>query len=109
MTLNQALIQVLPYLNLILVILLIGMFIRMFMREAHEKIYVLPWKLLFAAVLIFVIEEIMTVLRHAGVIDYPYLIVHGFFEMGMVTLFLYMVLIQKEHIIEKGYHKNVKK
>ena len=109
MNFNLALIQVLPYLNMVLVILVIGFFIRMFMRESHGKIFVLPWKLLFTAVLLFVLEEVLTILLHAGVITCihggNYLIYNGFLEMAMVTLFIYMLLIQREHVIQKGYKK----
>jgi len=109
MNINLALTQVLPILNIVLSIVLVGVFIRMFMREFHTKIFVLPWKLLFVALLIFVVEEILTILRHSGLINFihegNYLVYNGFLEMGMATLLFYMLLIQKEHVVEKGYHK----
>lgn len=95
------------YLNLFLVTLVIIWFIRMFRREAHEKVYKLPWVLLFIGILIFVLETVLTILRHTGLITFihegNYLVYNGFFEMGIITLFTYMLLLQREHVKKEGF------
>lgn len=101
MNIGNVLTAILPKLNLVLVVILIILFIRMFMRKQTGKTFFLPWKLLFVALVIFIVEELLTVLRFAGVINYPHLLINGFFEMGMVTLFIYMLLLQKEWVIKK--------
>jgi hypothetical protein len=104
MALNEGLSIVFPYVNLLLVIVVIALFIRMFVREAHAHVYLIPWKLLFAGVIIFVVEQVLTVLRQAGVINIPgHGIVNGLFEIVIITLFIYMLLLQREHIIAEGY------
>ena len=107
MVIGGFLIKPVTYLNLILVIIVIFLFIKMFLRKSHKKIYLKPWVLLFIGVLIFVLEEILTVLRHSGIIKFinesNYLIYNGFFEMAIITSFIYMLLLQKEHVKNEGY------
>jgi len=82
-----------PYYNLALVIVVIGLFVRLF--KSKNKEINKPWKFLFAALLIYVVEEVLTVLRAASIVKVPRY-VNGFFEMGMVSLFIYMLLKQKQ-------------
>lgn len=101
MNLADALTNVLPNLNLALVVVLLILFVKMLMRKPTEKIFFLPWKLLFVALVIFVVEELLTALRFAGMIDYPHMLINGFFEMAIITLFIYMLLLQKEWVVKK--------
>ncbi len=98
-----------PYYNLALVITVIILFIYMFILPNKKRIYDKPWKFIFLAILIFVVEELMTVLKSLGIISFPH-IIFAFFEMAMISLFIYMVLLQKEYIDnEKSMVKLIKK
>jgi len=92
-TLTLALAQVAPYYNLGLVVVAMYLFITLF-RIKGKGVYMLPWKLLFAGVVIFIIEELITILRAARFIDIPAHI-NGFFELAIIFLFIYMLLLQK--------------
>jgi hypothetical protein len=61
------------------------------------RIYYEPWKFIFFALIIFIIEEVMTILEASGAITFPR-ILFAFFEMAIITLFVYSCLIQKESI-----------
>jgi len=82
-----------PYYNLALVALVLFLFWK-FLRM-RTKLYKLPWKLLFAAVLVFVLEEIITIL---GILPESARFILGIFELGIIILFIYMLLLQKEYI-----------
>lgn len=86
-----------PYYNLALVVVVIALFIYFFVIPNKHKIYDLPWKLLFFAIMVFIVEEVMTVLEALGVIAFPS-ITFAFFEMVMISIFIYMCLLQKERI-----------
>jgi hypothetical protein len=85
-----------PYYNLALVIVAVFLFIRLF-KVKKPKSYLLPWKYLFAALILFIIEEIITVLNSLNIISFPH-VTFAFFELGMITLFIYMLLLQKQHL-----------
>ena len=85
-----------PYYNLALVVIVILLFIRLFKIDDKNN-YTKPWKLLFFAISIFVLEEILTVLKNAGIITIPR-IANAFFEMIIISLFIYMLLLQKEYV-----------
>ncbi len=85
-----------PYYNLALVVIVILLFVRLF-KTNNKNSYIKPWKLLFFAILVFVMEEIFTVLKNAAVIEIPR-ITNAFFEMMIISLFIYMLLLQKEYV-----------
>jgi hypothetical protein len=85
-----------PYYNMVLVIIVILLFIKLF-RTPNKKIFLLPWKFLFIAILIYVIEQILTIIEITKGIIFPP-IIFPIFETIIITLFIYMLLIQKEHI-----------
>ena len=95
-TLAECIGKVAPYYNLVLVALVIIMFITLF-KKKHEHYYHLPWKLLFIGVLIFVAETALTIMEGLGVIDEPSLVA-PFMEMVIITLFIYMLLMQREYV-----------
>lgn len=95
MTLTACLGIVAPYYNLVLVLIVVALFIGLF-RTKNEKINK-PWKFLFIAVLIYILEEILTVLRAAGLPSLPR-VFNGLFEMCMLSLFIYTLLLQKEAV-----------
>ena len=92
----MALGMVAPVYNLVMAIIVIYLFVRLF-QMPNRLVYVKPWKMLFAAFVIYLFEEIFTVLRKVGVLDFPQF-VNGLFEMVMIALFIYMLLLQKEYI-----------
>lgn len=96
MTLGESIRLVAPIYNLVLVAIVIVMFIILF-KNAKKSYFVKPWKFLFYIILLFVFEEIMTVLIHLNVIDYPR-IIHAGIEMLMVSFFIYALLSQTEYI-----------
>jgi hypothetical protein len=87
-----------PYYNLVLVVVLFVLFLKLFSTPAKGKhVYQYPWTLIFVALVIFIIEEILTVLRTAGLLNIPAHI-NGFFELGIIILFIYALLLQKDWI-----------
>ncbi len=95
-TLGTALGFVAPFYNLGLVIVAIILFIWLF-KLTNRKVYQKPWRLVFVGVLIFVVEEAMTVLRSLGAITFPPAI-FPFFEMIILGLFIYTLLLQKQYV-----------
>jgi len=88
-----------PYYNLGFVAIAIYLFIKLFRTHARRKsrVYITPWVFVFAAVSIFIVEEIFTILRTVGVLNIP-IHINGFFELVIVSLFIYGLLLQKEYI-----------
>ncbi|MBI2128674.1 hypothetical protein HYU07_00395 [Candidatus Woesearchaeota archaeon] len=101
MGIYESIALVAPLYNLAFVTILLVLFYNLF-RIPNKLIFQKPWQLLFIVVLIFVVEEIMTVLRSLGVFSFPSFI-FPIFEMVMIALFIYMVLLQKEYV--KGLKK----
>ena len=85
-----------PYYNLALVIIVIILFIKLF-KTPNKKTYLRPWKLLFAALLVYVGEEIITVLNMANLITEPN-VIFPLIETIIITLFIYVLLLQKENL-----------
>lgn len=86
-----------PYYSLALVVILVVLFIYLFRIPSKGKVYDEPWKFLFFGLVIFIIEEIMTVLGFQGIIEFPR-VLFAFFELAMIGSFIYMCLLQKEHL-----------
>ena len=87
-----------PLYNLALVGIVIYLFIKLFMvRSKNKKVYLVPWKLLFLSVVVYIIEQVLTVLRQAEWIVIPAHI-NGFFELGIISIFIYVLLLQKQHL-----------
>jgi hypothetical protein len=97
MSLGLSLAQAAPLYNLGLVIIVIWLFIKLFNTPIRDRrVHLMPWKLLFFAVIVFVIEEILTVLRQMEIINIP-IHINGFFEFVIICIFIYTLLLQKEH------------
>lgn len=101
MGIYESIAVVAPLYNLAFVVILLVLFYNL-LRIPNKLIFQKPWQLLFIVVIIFVAEEIMTVLRSFNIISFPSFI-FPIFEMAMVALFIYMVLLQKEYV--KGLKK----
>jgi hypothetical protein len=98
MTLGLEVSHVAPLYNLGLVIIVLWLFtILVSIKVRDKRVYMTPWKLLFFAVIVFVIEEVLTVLRMQEIIDIPRHI-NGFFELIIISTFIYALLLQKERM-----------
>ena len=88
-----------PYYNLALVVVVIALFFKLFSLK-NKGLFMEPWRLLFVALIIFVVEEVLTVLSFAGVLSYPR-ILNAVFEFIIIIIFIYMLLVQKEYVDRK--------
>ena len=88
--------MVAPFYNLVFVLIVIALFIKLFSLP-NKKVYILPWKLLFCAIIFYLIEEALTVLAILFNFTIPR-IVAPLLEMAIISLFIYMVLLQKEYV-----------
>lgn len=88
-----------PYYNLILVVIVILLFIKLF-KTPNKKVFITPWNLLFFGVIIYVFEQVIAVLELGGVITVSKLL-YPFLEMVIISFFIYMLLIQKNYLKSK--------
>lgn len=91
--------MVAPMYNLVLAAIVFYLFLKLFSLP-NRLVYVKPWKVLFAAFLVYLVEEIFTVFRKIGVANIP-TIFNGLFEMIIISLFIYMLFLQKEYVKER--------
>jgi uncharacterized membrane protein len=102
-TISEAVNLAAPYYNLALVVIVLVLFIRLFRtRPTGLDIFMKPWYVLFAVIMVYIVEEVTTVLRAAGLIPLENVYINGFFELIIVSLLIYMMLIQKEHLKKTG-------
>ena len=99
-----------PYYNIIFVVIILFLFMKLF-SVPNKKIYLLPWQLLFLAIIIYIIEEILTIFYYAGIFQIPR-IFNAVFEFLIITIFTYALLMQQEYLkkarMEKKKGKNAK-
>ena len=88
-----------PYYNLVLVLIILPLFIRL-LHIKSKVVNPKPWRLLFASLLVYIIEEILTILNSMNVVSSPRILT-PFFEMVIITLFIYMLLSQREIVAKK--------
>lgn len=96
MTFTECLGLIAPYYNLVLVAIVIVLFIKLFTKK-ERGIYKTPWYFLFVAIMLYVIEEGMTVMASMGLLEIPNSL-FPILEMIMISLFIYMLLLQKEYL-----------
>ena len=89
-----------PIYNLVLVIIVIVLFVKLIRAQAYQDVFLTPWKLVFAGVLIFVAESVITVVRNLGGTGITRHI-NGFFELAIVILFIHALLLQKDYLSKK--------
>ncbi len=87
-----------PFYNLALAIIVLLLFIKLFLSP-NKKIYVEPWKWLFYAFLIYILEELLTVFDASGIS--VNLLVYPMLETLIISCFIYMLLLQREYISRK--------
>ena len=85
-----------PFYNLLLVLIALLMFMRLFNLK-NKNVYMLPWQLLFLAVVVFIIEEILTVFYISNILMIPR-IYNAVFEFVIISIFIYLLLKQKEYL-----------
>ena len=86
-----------PYYNLAMVAVVVWLFTVLFKTEPKAKVFLFPWKLLFFAVIVYILEEVVTVLRGVGAIDIP-IHINALFELVVIAVFIYALLLQKEFV-----------
>jgi hypothetical protein len=75
------------------------------LRRKNKNVFIKPWKYLFAAVSIFVLEEAITIFKVFGYIS-DAIIPRWFnavFELIIVALFVYMLIEQINHVGKNYY------
>ncbi|MBI4143822.1 hypothetical protein HY486_01075 [Candidatus Woesearchaeota archaeon] len=87
-----------PIYNLFLVVIVIILFIKLFRAQAINDVYLTPWKLVFTGLCIFILETIITIARNVLTKGVPGRHINGYFELAIVILFLYALLLQHEHM-----------
>lgn len=97
MTVAEALTIAGPYYNLAFAIIVLFLFGKLFTGYTGKKAFLRPWYFLFAAVIIFILEEVITVLRASQVLDIT-IYINGFFELAIISLFIYTLMILREHV-----------
>ena len=98
MSLETSLAQAAPIYNLGFVIIIILLFIKLFQTPIKDRrVYLKPWKIIFFAIIVFIVEEGLTVLRMADIITPP-IYTYGLFEILIICTFIYMLLLQKERL-----------
>lgn len=86
-----------PIYNLALVLIATYLFIKLFKTHSKKYVNLISWKLIFVALLVFVAEEVLTILRTFDIINIP-IHINGFFELFMIITFIYALLTLKENI-----------
>lgn len=94
-TISTCLQIVAPFYNLALVVILVILFIKLFTLKS-KKVFIKPWKFIFIALLVYVVEESINILESMNVIPINAL-VYPIFELIIITLFIYMLLLQKQY------------
>ena len=85
-----------PLYNLVLVVLVVMLFIKLLSLK-NKGVYIIPWRLLFFALCVYIIEEILAVMDIMNVVDIPDL-VFPLLETIMVSAFIYLILLQREYL-----------
>lgn len=98
MSLALSFAAVAPLYNLAFVAIAVCLFITLFRTPVKSrKAYVKPWIYIFCALMVFLVEEILTVLRAHDIINIP-IHINGFFELMIIIFFIYALLLQKEEM-----------
>ncbi len=108
MSISQCLGQVSGIYNLVLIIIIMVIFYK-FLKMPSKVIYKTPFVVLFAALLVYILEELFNVLDKLALFSIP-LFMYPLFEMIIITSFIYMLLLQKDYLKQKTTtQKSIKK
>lgn len=95
---TQALGLIAPYYNLAFVFVAVILFIKLFRIYKETRIgYIKPWVFVFLAMCVYIAEAVFTVVRSAGIFHLPHH-VNGYFELIIISLFIYALLLKREQI-----------
>lgn len=95
---GQALALAAPLYNLGMVVIAFLLFLKLFKTHPPgREIFLKPWYVMFGAMMVFVVEEVITVLRQLGLVTIPHHI-NGFFELVIVSLIIYTLLAQRDWV-----------
>ena len=86
-----------PYYNLAMVLVVVFLFTKLFKTEPKAKVYLFPWILIFVALMVYILEEIITIFRAAGLVDIP-IHINAFFELVIIATFIYALLSQRDYV-----------
>lgn len=89
--------MVAPYYNMLFVLIAVGLFIILF-RTRNDTVFMKPWYLFFVCLMLFVCEEVLTIVRAAGYLQFIPQFTNAFWELGIITIFIYIALIQREYV-----------
>jgi hypothetical protein len=84
------------YYNLALVVLVLILYLSLLKLPAG-KVFILPWKYIFLSLLVYVIEQVLSILNTTGVMPVDPL-VFPMLEFVIITIFIYTLLTLREHI-----------
>ncbi len=93
--------RVAPYYDLALTLTAFYLFIKLFRTKKAKtvkKFFMAPWYLIFAGNAVHIFEEGFTVLRYYVWMPFIPPHVNGFFELLIISLFIYALLLQKEYL-----------
>ena len=96
--------KIAPIYNVAFSIIVFYLLLKLISMKRHNKnVFIKPWYLLFAAISVFVLEEIFTILKFFGFVTEAVLPrwFNAVFELIMVVLFIYMLFMQINHISEE--------
>ncbi|HIH37579.1 hypothetical protein J4460_06145 [Candidatus Woesearchaeota archaeon] len=91
--------MVAPMYNAILAAICFVLFIRLF--KNHDTFHSKPWKFVFYALVLFIIETIITLIRQVGIFDTPRWIL-ALMEMAMILFIINAILVQMDHMKKFG-------
>ncbi len=107
--LYNAFAMVAPFYNLGLVVIALFLFWVLFRTSKERKgVFIKPWAIILIAVGFFILESALTILRNNDVITSIPKHFNGFFELAIISLFIYMLLLQKDYI-KKHYGRKRRK
>jgi len=93
---SEAFSLVSPWYNLSMI--LIGLYLfRTLSKIKNKNVDLTPWKFVFFALGIGLVEEILIILRSAQLINIP-LHINGFFEIIIVSFLLYTLLLKRKSL-----------
>lgn len=95
--LTAALGMIAPYYNLALTAIAFYFFMKFFKTKPKTKVFFLPWIYILLAMIIYILEEVTTIMRVNGLINIP-VHINGFFELAIIILFIYTLLLQKQYM-----------
>ena len=98
--LGVALGMVAPYYNMAMVLVVLLLFNKLFKTEKKAKVFLLPWVMIFVALLVYIAEEVITILRSLGVVEIP-IHINAFFELVVIALFIHALLSQRQYVKSK--------